>query len=130
MTTTRRDALGMATTAGAVVSISACGGGEDTPSGSGGEVRIPVVDVPQEGGVVRDRVVVTQPAEGEFKAFDASCPHQGCAVEEVTAEAIVCPCHGSEFDPTSGDVTTGPAEKGLAERTATVDGDEVVVTEG
>lgn len=130
MRTTRRDALGMATAAGAVISASACSGGDDGGSGSGEEVRVPVADVPQEGGIVRDRVVVTQPSEGDFRAFDASCPHQGCAVDEVTAEAIVCPCHGSEFDPTSGDRTTGPATEGLTERTATVDGDEVVVSRG
>lgn len=129
MTTTRRDALGLATSAGAVLSFTACSSGDDggTPDSSG-PVRVPVPDVPQGGGVVRDGVVVTQPSAGEFKAFDAECPHQGCAVGEVTTKAIVCPCHGSTFDPTSGDVTQGPATEGLSTRKATVDGDEVVVS--
>ncbi|WP_435198638.1 Rieske (2Fe-2S) protein [Janibacter sp. GS2] len=130
MTTTRRDALGMATTAGvAAVSVTACGGGaDDGGSGSTQSVRVPVTDVPQGGGLIRDDVVITQPTDGEFKAFDARCPHQGCAVGEVTASAIVCPCHGSEFDPASGAMTQGPATEGLAARTATVEGDEIVVS--
>lgn len=133
--TTRRDALGLATTAGAALSLTACGGGEDdegaadgSGGGSGDSVSVPVADVPEGGGVVTDGIVVTQPSEGEYKAFDAKCPHQGCAVREVTSSAIVCPCHGSEFDPSSGDVTQGPAEEGLAERTATVEGDEITVS--
>lgn len=129
MTTTRRDALTLATTAGAVASVTACGGGDEGGSdGSGEPVRIPVADVPQGGGLVQDGVVVTQPDEGEFAAFDASCPHQGCAVREVTTQAIVCPCHGSEFDPTSGDVTQGPATAGLTEKSVAVEGDEIVVS--
>lgn len=135
MTTTRRDALGLATTAGAALSLAACGGedeggpGDTGDSGDGGDaVRVPVADVPEGGGVVTDGIVVTQPSEGEYKAFDAKCPHQGCSVREVTSSAIVCPCHGSEFDPTSGDVTQGPAEEGLSAKTATVEGDEIDIS--
>lgn len=75
-----------------------------------------------------DGVVVTQPSAGEYKAFDARCPHQGCTVSEVTTRAIICPCHGSEFDPQSGDMTQGPATEGLDERTVTVEDDDVVVS--
>lgn len=129
MTTTRRDALGLVATAGAAVTLSGCGGGDDEGSaGSTGPVRVPVADVPEGGGLVRDHVVVTQPSDGEFKAFDARCPHQGCAVADVTTTAIVCPCHGSEFDPSSGEMTQGPATEGLAEKTATVEDDEIVVS--
>lgn len=130
MKTTRRGALGLAATTGAAVSVTACGGGEDQESGggSGGTVRVPVADVPEEGGVVVEGVVVTQPTKGEYQAFDAACPHEGCSVREVTAKAIICPCHGSEFDPTSGDVTQGPAEEGLTARTVTVEGDQIDVS--
>lgn len=116
--------------AGAATLLGGCSG---PGGGSGSEasrtpVRIAAADVPEGGGTVVGRVVLTQPSAGEYKAFDATCPHQGCAVSEVTATAIVCPCHGSEFDPASGEVTRGPAESGLAARTATVEGAEVVVT--
>lgn len=129
MTTTRRDALGMTATAGVVLSVAACGGEDDGGSSGGGtSVRIPVADVPSEGGLVQEGVVVIRAGEEEFTAFDAECPHQGCSVNEVTSRGIICPCHGSEFDPASGEVTQGPAEEGLATRTATVEGDEIVIS--
>lgn len=130
MRTTRRETLGVVATAGAVASLGACSGGGDEAAGSDEPVRLPVADVPEGGGLVRDRVVVTQPEAGDFKAFDASCPHQGCAVNEVTSRAIVCPCHGSEFDPASGEMTRGPATEGLTELSATVEGDEIVISQG
>lgn len=127
MTTTRREALGVVAGAGAVGCLAACGGDRESAPASV-PVRIPVADVPQGGGVVRDGVVVTQTEPGEYRAFDARCPHQGCSVDEVTTRAIVCPCHGSEFDPASGEMTQGPATEGLTERTVTVEGDDVVVS--
>lgn len=133
---TRRAAL--VVPAGGVLALSACGGdsggsGESTSSSAGsgdaaaGGVSVPTADVPVGGGVVKDRVVVTQPTEGEFKAFDATCPHQGCAVAKVESGTITCPCHGSTFDASTGDVTGGPAQKGLTAKEATVDGDTVTV---
>lgn len=134
---TRRAAL--VVPAGGVLALSACGGdaggsGESTSSSAGsgdaaaaGGVSVPTADVPVGGGVVQDRVVVTQPTEGEFKAFDATCPHQGCAVAKVESGTITCPCHGSTFDASTGDVTGGPAQKGLTAKEATLDGDTVTV---
>ncbi|MFJ6131208.1 Rieske (2Fe-2S) protein [Janibacter terrae] len=131
MSTTRRTAMSLAATGGAGL-LAACGGdgsaAGETGGGATGPVSIPVADVPEGGGVVRDDVVVTQPSAGEFRAFDARCPHQGCAVAAVTAEAIECPCHGSRFDPATGAVTQGPATTGLTARTATVEGVDVTVS--
>lgn len=127
MTTTRRELIAVVATAGAAVPLSACGGSQE-PADPSEPVHIPTAEVPEGGGVVRGGVVVTQPSAGEYKAFDARCPHQGCAVDEVTTRAIICPCHGSEFDPRSGDMTRGPATEGLEERSVTVEGDDVVVS--
>lgn len=124
MTTTRRTAICLtAACVGGVGALGACSSKEETAG-----ARIATSDVPEGGGVVRDGVVVTQPRPGEFKAFDVRCPHQGCAVDQVTAEAIVCPCHGSQFALTDGSVTHGPATTGLTARTATVDGADVVIS--
>ena len=54
-------------------------------------------------------VVVTQPTAGEFKAFSATCTHQGCKVKSVADGVIVCPCHGSKFAIEDGAPTDGPA---------------------
>ena len=117
------------------MALSACGGDEGGSGGSGAggsassgdSVSVAAADVPEGGGLVEGQVVVTQPSAGEFKAFDGTCPHQGCAVAKVESGTITCPCHGSTFDASTGDVTGGPAQKGLTAKEATVDGDTVTV---
>jgi Rieske Fe-S protein len=80
------------------------------------------------GTVLADKlVVVTQPTAGQFKAFSARCTHQGCPVTRVENGKIMCPCHGSKFDITSGAPTGGPAKSPLEAKTATVSGDTVTV---
>ena len=56
-----------------------------------------------------EKVVVTQPAAGEFKAFSAVCTHLQCIVDLVASGTIDCPCHGSRFSVTNGGVVAGPA---------------------
>jgi Rieske Fe-S protein len=87
-------------------------------------------DVPVGGGRVIEsaQVVLTQPVDGEFKAFSAVCPHQGCLVTDVREGVIVCPCHGSQFDIATGDVIAGPATTGLVEKQVTVSGDGISVS--
>jgi thiosulfate dehydrogenase [quinone] large subunit len=61
-----------------------------------------------------DPSLVIQGTSGTFVAFDAVCPHAGCTVAyQSSAKIIACPCHGSEFNPTTGEVTRGPATSGL-----------------
>lgn len=138
-TTVRRSVLQAAgVTALGGAALVACGGSPATSGApergakatSGAPTSIPVAEVPIGRGAVlpADRVVVTQPVEGTFNAFDATCPHQGCAVSLVTEEGIICPCHGSVFDPASGERRSGPAERGLTPRTVTVSGDELTVS--
>ena len=120
----------------AVPLLVACGSDEPTgtataPTGSGG-ARIPAADVPVGGGKIlaeSDGVyVVTQPSEGEFKAFSGICTHQKCPVTEITGGEIVCNCHGSHYSVADGSVVSGPAPASLPELTATVEGDTVVVS--
>ena len=71
--------------------------------------------VPVGGGMIfkEKQVVVTQPSSGEFKAFSAVCTHMGCIVNQISNGTIDCPCHGSQYDITTGAVTAGPAPKPL-----------------
>ena len=54
-----------------------------------------------------EKVVVTQPTEGEFKGFTGICTHQGCTVTAVTDGTINCACHGSKFSLEDGSVRAG-----------------------
>jgi nitrite reductase/ring-hydroxylating ferredoxin subunit len=87
-------------------------------------------DIPVGGGAIYTaaKVVVTQPASGQYKAFSAVCTHVGCIVNKVTNGTIDCPCHGSEFKITNGAVVTGPAPSPLpARQIKIVDGQVILV---
>ena len=104
---------------------SGSGGGTGTTSGSIGKTS----EVPVGGGKIfaGEKVVVTQPTEGDFKAFSAVCTHQGCVVAEIKGEEIDCTCHGSKFSITDGAPLTGPATKPLESLKVTVTGDDLSV---
>ncbi|KOT84705.1 hypothetical protein ADK70_22465 [Streptomyces rimosus subsp. pseudoverticillatus] len=111
-------------------SSSAAGGdgvgdsGASKGGGAAGDVLAKTADIPEGGGkVFKDRkVVVTQPAAGEFKAFSAVCRHQGCLVNEVAGGTINCPCHGSKYAIDDGSVRHGPATQGLPAAKVSVEG--------
>ena len=75
-------------------------------------------EIPVGGGTIftAARVVVTQPARGQYRAFSAVCTHVGCILNQVTGRTIDCPCHGSKFSITSGAVVTGPAPTPLPKK--------------
>jgi Rieske Fe-S protein len=104
------------------------GGGSGSAGGAAG--GIPTSEIPVGGGKVfpDTKTVVTQPKAGTFKAFDAVCPHQGCTVGSVEAGQIVCPCHGSHFDDSTGAVVAGPAPTGLTPKTVKVSGSTLTVS--
>lgn len=103
---------------------------ETSPAQTGGEVTA-VSDVPLDGGVIVDsgetKMVVTQPTAGEYVGLSAVCPHQGCLVNQIENQAIICPCHGSQFSITDGAVIQGPATTGLESIPVKVSGDQIVL---
>ena len=96
---------------------------------AGADALATTSSIPVGGGTVfADKdVVVTQPTAGEFKAFSATCTHQGCKVKSVADGVIVCPCHGSKFAIADGAVTAGPAKSPLPEKSVSVEGDSIVL---
>jgi len=71
--------------------------------------------IPVGGGLIVDNppVVLVRGSAGDVHAFSAVCTHQGCTVDRVSGGRILCPCHGSSFDATTGAVTGGPAPRPL-----------------
>ncbi|MFF5831002.1 Rieske (2Fe-2S) protein [Streptomyces bacillaris] len=131
---------------GAAAALTACGGSDGAGGGSGGTggtdpveqpgsggaggaVLAKTADIPEGGGIVfaAQKVVVTQPRAGEFKAFSATCTHQGCAVKDVTDNVITCPCHNSTFDAATGSPTGGPATQPLPARQISVEGGAITL---
>lgn len=117
--------------------LAACGGGTEggstdvgssAPVDTGGPLT-PTADVPVGGCAVfaAQKVVVTQPTEGDFKAFSAVCTHRQCTVSNSTEGVIPCMCHGSEFSLADGSVVRGPATEPLAEVAIAVDGDSITL---
>jgi thiosulfate dehydrogenase (quinone) large subunit len=54
---------------------------------------------------------VVQPKSGEFVAFSRICTHEGCTVNFFKGSPLEfrCPCHGSIYNATTGQVIQGPA---------------------
>lgn len=102
----------------------------DSASASGGGTALArTSEIPVGGGRVfaDQKVVVTQPAAGQFKGFSAVCTHQGCTVAGVSGGTIDCPCHGSKFHIADGSVANGPASAPLPPRQITVAGGEITL---
>ena len=86
-------------------------------------------EVPVGGGKIYTaaKVVVTQPARGQYKAFSAVCTHVGCIMSEVANGTIDCPCHGGQFKITNGAVVAGPPPSPLPARPVKVVNGQVVL---
>ena len=117
---------------GVAAALAGCGGGDDGSSDGDDDVasgtQLTTTDeVPVGGGVVLtdQKIVVTQPTGGDFKAFSAICTHQNCPVTSVANGTIDCKCHGSKFSIEDGSVVNGPATSGLGEVAVTVKGNEI-----
>ncbi|MEU0949597.1 Rieske (2Fe-2S) protein [Streptomyces canus] len=106
-------------------------GDENSDSGSSsvqaGTELAKTSEIPVGGGKIfkDEKVVVTQPKKGEFKAFSDICTHQGCQVTSVSGGTINCPCHGSKFNITDGSVANPPANRPLPEKQIKVSGDSI-----
>ena len=75
-----------------------------------------------------ERVAVVS-LEGMLYAFDDLCPHRQCSLAEGRLEGTVvtCPCHGSQFEVTTGERLRGPAVRGVRAFAVRVEAGEVQV---
>lgn len=139
----RRVLCGLAGAGLIAAALAACGD-DDSGNGSGKKpaeaqtdpdgtvVLAATADIAVGSGVVvttpdNRPVVVVQPEEGTFKAFSATCTHQGTTVNPPTDNVIVCPNHKSEFSAEDGSVIKEPATRPLASIEITVKDGNVVL---
>ncbi|MGW0761259.1 Rieske 2Fe-2S domain-containing protein [Streptomyces sp. NPDC002814] len=141
----RRTVVAAVGVAGLAVALTACGS-EDDASGSsteqgadasspaadgdaGGAALAKTSDIPEGSGKVfaDEKVVVSQPAAGDYKAYSTICTHQGCPMTDLKEDIISCACHGSTFSIADGSVQKGPATKPLEAKEITVSGDSITL---
>ncbi|OLZ72624.1 iron-sulfur protein [Streptomyces sp. IMTB 2501] len=142
----RRTVLATGAAAAIVAPVAACGGGTKSSgsastsgstesasdiktAGTGGDLG-KTSGIPVGGGTIfkDQKVVVTQPKKGEFKAFSAICTHLGCTVNNIANGTIDCPCHGSKFHIADGSVAHGPATRPLPEKSIKVEKNSIRLT--
>jgi len=110
-------------------SSAPAGAGSSSAAGASGTVLGPTSEVPVGGGMIftSQKVVVTQPTAGTFKAFSSTCTHRGCQVNKVQNGQIQCPCHGSKYSVADGSVVGGPAPAPLPAANVSVSGTNLVL---
>ncbi|AYL35476.1 Rieske (2Fe-2S) protein [Streptomyces sp. PDY-4] len=110
----RRTVLrGVALTPVAGLGLTACGGTTDDSAAPLTEpVELgPESEVAEDGAKLYPdhNVVVSRSGDGTLKAYNTVCTHAGCPINKLDGTKLVCPCHGSEFDATTGKVLREPA---------------------
>lgn len=112
---------------GVALVLAGCGSDDSGPSVKAGEVLAATTEVPVGGGLVlaEKKIVLTQPTEGEFRAFSAVCTHQSGELK-ATDEGLHCTLHGSLFSADDGSVLRPPASDPLPEVEITVKGAEIL----
>jgi nitrite reductase/ring-hydroxylating ferredoxin subunit len=78
--------------------------------------------------VAGHRVAVAR-VESTLHAFGDTCTHRQCSLAEgdLDGTVVTCPCHGSQFEATSGEVLAGPAQDPVPAYRVRVTGDELQV---
>ena len=71
-------------------------------------------------------VAVTR-VNGAVVVLSAVCTHQGCVVEAAKSQ-LECPCHGSSFNFTNGNINQGPARAALHKYVASESAGSIYIT--
>jgi nitrite reductase/ring-hydroxylating ferredoxin subunit len=130
--------------AGLTVALTACGsedkasdpsteqgatGGGAANEEAGGAALAKTSDIPEGSGKIfkDEKVVVSQPTAGDYKAFSTVCTHRDCPMVDLKDDIISCTCHGSRFSVLDGSVKKGPAVEPLEAKQISVKGDSITL---
>jgi Rieske Fe-S protein len=123
------DASGSSTEQSAGPGAEASAGAGAEQSAGAGAALAKTSDIPEGGGKVfkDEKVVVSQPTAGDYKAFSTICTHQKCPMVDLKDDILSCSCHGSQFSIADGSVKKGPATEPLPAQQITVSGDSITL---
>jgi glycine/D-amino acid oxidase-like deaminating enzyme/nitrite reductase/ring-hydroxylating ferredoxin subunit len=83
-----------------------------------GEISSPEELTIGQGALMRQglkKLALFRDDKGEVHSFSATCPHlKGIVAFNSAEQTWDCPCHGSRFSATTGDVIHGPSLSGLS----------------
>jgi cytochrome b6-f complex iron-sulfur subunit len=111
-------------------SSSAGSGAASSPAAQGGSPLAKLSDI-KVGEAVAAKgadgkpIIIARPSATTVAAFSAICTHQGCTVAPAGKE-LDCPCHGSVYNATTGQVINGPAPRPLSPVKVSLSGDNVI----
>ncbi len=103
-----------------------------------GEVEVSSVkvgklnDIEKDSGVIvkfgTKPVILTRSAEGELRAYGATCTHLDCTVQYRKDLGVIwCACHNGKYD-LNGRNVSGPPPRPLDEYRVVVQADEVLIS--
>ena len=81
---------------------------------------------------VEDEPIVLANVDGQYYAVTDVCTHAGCPLSdgELDGKLLECPCHGSQFDVTTGEAVGPPADEPLTRYTVRIEADDILVGPG
>ena len=103
-----------------------------------GEVEVSSVkagklsEIPKDSGAIvkfgSKPVILVRTAEGDLRAFSATCTHLACTVQYRKDMGLIwCACHNGKYD-LNGRNVSGPPPRPLDEYRVVIQGDEVVIS--
>ncbi|MFF6996981.1 Rieske (2Fe-2S) protein [Streptomyces sp. NPDC008313] len=113
--------------------LAACSPGDDGEASAGPTAPVelgPESEVAKGGAKLYEdeKVVVSRAEDGSLKAYSSICTHAGCPINKLEGTTLTCPCHGSEFDATTGKVVHAPATEPLFALSVKVEGGRMVAS--
>lgn len=77
---------------------------------------------------VKGQKVLLANVNGNYYAIGDVCMHRGCQLSkgELEGETVICPCHGSIYDLSTGNFLKGPTKKGEPRYDLKVEGSDIM----
>ncbi len=81
------------------------------------------------GVEVGGKEIVLINLDGQIHAIGNRCTHMSCLLSDgsLMADGMHCACHGSVFDPRTGEVVKGPARNPEPVYEVKIEGDQIQV---